>query len=138
VPDELKELAALPAELKVAEKKDNTMVIKVRAAKIRAGRQQNMDRDHFERLNYLHQLSLMAYQVHPPLARLYISEMKRVSRRTVIRMSQAVRNSYCRKCLRPTLAIKKHRIKRGRRHTFVMARCRHCFFMKRFVIRQRL
>ena len=134
MPEALKELRALPEKMKAS---SPTMIRKVKAAKIRAERQQNVDRDHFERLSYLHQLSLLSLQIHQPLARIYVSEMKRVSRRTVIRMSKAVRNSYCRKCLKPSLLTKKHRFRTGRRHSFLMARCVHCGFIKRFLIHPR-
>ena len=125
------EIMAVPEALKATSPGE---IRKVKAAKIRAGRTQNLDRDQFERLSYLHQLSLLMLPRNETLARMYVSEMKRVSRRSVIRLSARVRNSYCRKCLRLTIVSKRHRLKHGRRHSFMLARCRKCGFTKRRIV----
>ncbi len=92
-----------------------------------------MDTDHFERLNFMHQLSLLAFPIHAGLARFYLREMRAVSRRTVIRLGAAVRGTYCRKCLRMA-AVSRHRtLKTGKRCSFVLSRCVRCGFAKRHV-----
>ena len=97
---------------------------------MRLSRKQNYDKDHYERMNFLHQLSLMALKIHPPLSRVYTSELKRVSRRTVIRLSSNVRRTYCRKCLRATFVRSRHVVKSGR-SKFVMQKCLSCGLVKR-------
>ena len=107
-----------------------------RAFRTRLDRQQNVDSDHFERLNFGHQLALLMRPIHPGLARFYTREFRTVARRTVIRLGQRVRGTYCRNCFHCTADVRRRVLKTGRRSSFVLSRCAHCGQLKRFLNRK--
>ncbi len=112
--------------------------VKKKEKRIRDPRQrvQNVDADHFERLSFMHQLSLLALPIHSGLSRFYMREMRAVSRRCVVRLGPAVRRSYCRKCVRPAALSIRNLVKKGRRGSYLVSKCVRCGFLKRFVFKK--
>lgn len=94
-------------------------------------------RDQFERVNYLHQLSLLYGESQPSLSRFYVSEMCTVSKRTVSRLGSSIKERYCRNCLRISVVAGKTRIKKGKRGSYLLKSCRQCRFVKRFLLKKK-
>lgn len=90
-----------------------------------------------ERLNFLHQACAVMGSVHEGLARAYAYELRTVAQRTVTRLSREVRNSYCRRCLRPSSRFAQYRLKSRRRGTMFLMRCTACEGVKRYAIGKR-
>lgn len=95
------------------------------------------DADHFERLNFLHQLSMLTSNVSEDLSRLYAYELKRLARKTVSRLGKPVKKTFCRKCLRFSAKYSRVRVKHIRKHSVVVVRCSKCNIVRRYPFRKK-